>query len=321
MAEVSVIVPVYNKERYLTECLESLISQTFSDIEILCIDDGSTDNSITILEEFSKKDARIHIIKSTHAGAGAARNIGIKNANSPYIYFVDSDDWIEKICVERLYNKIRNTNSDLCICGLKQYNQKTGEYIVPQSYMYRDICEDKIYTFRDLKNYIFTNFEMPTKMCKRDLFVKNGIEFPENVIYEDVVTSIKTIIFSSTISFVKEALYIYRKNSNNSIVENKEYLSRRKDFWSFVYGVEDILYDKSLYGELENEYLFFVLKQFRFNRKLMSHKDKFLFDIDYKKYLNKIKSDKYEKYLKLKSIYNEKFSIMRKPLNFISKLN
>lgn len=99
------IIPIYNTGKYLPKCLDSILNQTFNQIEILCIDDGSTDNSLQILEEYSNKDSRIKIFSNNHNGAGAARNTGLDNAKGKYISFIDSDDWIDSNTYQELYKK------------------------------------------------------------------------------------------------------------------------------------------------------------------------------------------------------------------------
>nr|MCR4662874.1 glycosyltransferase [Endomicrobiaceae bacterium] len=109
MPKVSVIVPVYNVEQYLRQCLDSIINQTFKDFECICVNDGSTDNSLTILQEYSKKDNRIKIINQKNSGSSVSRNNGIKQALGQYVSFVDADDWITDNYLEILYNKIIET--------------------------------------------------------------------------------------------------------------------------------------------------------------------------------------------------------------------
>ncbi len=128
MAKVSVIVPVYNVEKYLEECIESLINQTLTDIEIICINDGSTDNSLKILEELQKKDNRIKIINQKNSGVSSARNNGIENATGEYIGFVDSDDWIDSDYYEKLYNTAKKYNSDIAAGDMYRRNKKRFNY-------------------------------------------------------------------------------------------------------------------------------------------------------------------------------------------------
>ena len=103
MVKISIIVPVYNTEPYLEQCLDSIINQTLEDIEIICVNDGSTDNSLSVLEEYASKDNRIKIINQENEGPGFARNNGLKSVNGEYVLFVDSDDWIELNTCEALY--------------------------------------------------------------------------------------------------------------------------------------------------------------------------------------------------------------------------
>ena len=122
---ISVIVPVYNTEPYLRECLDSISNQTLKDIEIICVDDGSSDNSIKILKEYEEKDNRFTILTQNHLKAGVARNNGIKIAKGEYLCFLDSDDFFDLNMLEEMYNQGKEDNSDIVVCGYKIFNQKT----------------------------------------------------------------------------------------------------------------------------------------------------------------------------------------------------
>src|SRR5574344_661413 len=124
--KVSIIIPVYNTEEYLDECLQSLINQTLKDIEIICIDDGSTDCSAEILHEYSLKDSRIKVLKQRNYGQSAARNKGLMFANGEYISFLDSDDFISEDMLEKLYCKAKEQNTDITMCGITVLNSQTG---------------------------------------------------------------------------------------------------------------------------------------------------------------------------------------------------
>ena len=130
--KVSVIVPVYNVEKYLKDCLDSVVNQTLEDIEIICVNDGSTDNSLAILEEYAEKDSRIKIITQENKGLGGARNTGLYHANGEYISFIDSDDWIELNTFEELYNMSKNLDLDMLMFQMKVFNIETGEFIEDQ---------------------------------------------------------------------------------------------------------------------------------------------------------------------------------------------
>ena len=115
MIKISIIVPVYNTEKYLGVCLDSLISQTYKDIEIICVDDGSTDNSLQILNDYAAKDSRIKILTQKNQGPSVARNLGLEKAKGEYITFVDSDDWVSIDMCEKIYSKAIDTNADLVL--------------------------------------------------------------------------------------------------------------------------------------------------------------------------------------------------------------
>ena len=117
MPKISIIVPVYNVEEYIGTCLKSLVEQTLEDIEIICINDGSTDNSIRIIQYFMQNDFRIKLINTSNNGQGIARNIGIQNAKGEYIAFVDPDDWVDNDMYLKMYNQAQLLNSDIVICN------------------------------------------------------------------------------------------------------------------------------------------------------------------------------------------------------------
>ena len=121
MAQITVILPVYNVEKYLKQCLDSIVNQTFKDFECLCVNDGSTDNSLSILQEYAQKDKRFKIITQKNGGTSVARNTGIKHTNTKYLTFIDSDDWITENYLEILYNKIEETNADIVRASYKFY--------------------------------------------------------------------------------------------------------------------------------------------------------------------------------------------------------
>ena len=119
---VSIIIPVYNVEKYLAECIESVLKQTYQNIEILLIDDGSPDNSGKICDEYEEKDSRVRVIHKENGGVSSARNVGLEQANGEYITFIDSDDFVSESYIEELYIALENGNSDLAFCKYNHYN-------------------------------------------------------------------------------------------------------------------------------------------------------------------------------------------------------
>ena len=227
MIKVSVIIPIYNVEKYLEDCLNSVINQTLKDIEIICIDDCSTDNSVSILEEFAKKDNRIIIIKNEeNRGAGYTRNIGIKNSNGEYIGFVDSDDYISKDYFENLYNTAKKYNSDLVntLNMIKIENNK--KIFFYGNYIKNRIKREKEYSSKIklsyLENYSTMSFisnNPVNKIIRRSFILDKQIFYMENKISvgEDLDFIIRLILNYPTIAFNNKSIYYYIFRDNSSM--------------------------------------------------------------------------------------------------------
>ena len=218
MAEVSIIVPIYNVENYLEKCLKSIIEQTFQDIEIICVDDGSTDNSSKILNEFAQKDSRIKIIKETNQGVFAARHNGLKNATSKYILFIDSDDWIDKNLIKKTLDCIKKYNTDVVVYGaysVRNSKLSKGMYSVnkiPKKY------KEKVLTIKDYEDNLF--YIPPTawnKLYKKEFLDTHNIKFQEIRNGEDQIFYLHTILTARNIYIIDENLYYYTKNRTGSI--------------------------------------------------------------------------------------------------------
>lgn len=254
--KASVIVPCYNVERFLAKCLDSIINQTLRDIEIICVNDCSSDKTPEILEAFSKKDERIKIINhEKNRGLSAARNSGMSKALGDYIAFVDSDDYIDKTMLEKLYNKAEKTESELVIGNVNLYFEDTGTCKV-----FRDT---RFFTF--LSGRVFTLTEYPAlvsciaawdRLYKRELIERGGLLFPEGVVYEDQPFSIKAMLLAKKITVVNEPLYYYRKNAGGSITDNEKKNDKYKfDFLKITELTKDFMKSVGAYGILRKEYM------------------------------------------------------------------
>lgn len=124
MPKISIVIPVYNVEKYLRKCFDSILNQTFQDFEIICVDDGSTDKSLEILQEYKRKDDRFIILQQRHAGAGAARNHGIKLAEGKYIQFLDSDDYFEPNLLEEMYTRAEKSGAEITVCSSRKVDDE-----------------------------------------------------------------------------------------------------------------------------------------------------------------------------------------------------
>ena len=223
MYKLSVIIPVYNVENYLNECLDSVINQTLEDMEIICIDDGSTDNSPYILKEYQKKDSRIKIITKENGGQATARNLGIKEVQGEYITFVDSDDFIEPTMFEKLYTKSKDNNLDIAMCKIATYDNQTEEIKNNVWYymlgVFRDFEKD-IFNHKDTKEFTCHIAVTPyNKIYKTTLLKENNILFPEGLIFEDEKFFYDTYLRAKRVSIVDEFLYYYRINRKGSTVD------------------------------------------------------------------------------------------------------
>ncbi len=211
--KVSIIIPVFNAEKYIAKCLESLINQTLKEIEIICINDGSSDNSLNLLKFYQKKDTRIKVVNQNNGGPGKSRNTGIKLAKGDFIGFVDSDDWVDKDYFEKLYNAAINNNCEIAagnfyregkILKSKKLNYKyTSTYFKP---------EEKInYAFIPKYNYVWN------KIYKRTAILKKT--FPENCYYEDMRWLVKIIYDLKGFVTVPNTFYHYRKNQGSIVTQ------------------------------------------------------------------------------------------------------
>lgn len=219
MTKLSIIVPVYNVEKYLPKCLESLIKQTLKDIEIICVNDGSMDNSLAILKEFASKDSRIRIIDNQHQGVAKTRNTGIEQSTGEYIGFVDSDDYIDIDFFEKLYNSTTKSNSDIAIASILKhknfFNIYNAKYTKEETAI---TIQDKIKLCEDKKHFFFYAWN---KIYHSGFIKENNIKFSEGQIYEDVMFAIKALYYSNKIISVYGTKYHYIEHEN-SLTKSKD---------------------------------------------------------------------------------------------------
>ena len=235
MVQITIILPVYNVEKYLRQCLDSIVNQTFKDFECLCINDGSTDKSLSILQEYAQKDERFKIVTQENKGLSVTRNVGIKNTNTKYLTFIDSDDWITENYLEVLYNKIEETNADIVRASYKFYFEEDNSY---KSAKIREI--HKINTNSNIERLYkgYAGAFVWAKLYKTSLIKDNNIRFYEGKISEDCPFSSLVYLYSKKIIFVSDELLFYRKHSL-SITGNFE-KTATDDFYNFVTLTKDL---------------------------------------------------------------------------------
>lgn len=236
--KISLIMPVYNVEKYLRKSIESVLNQTFKDFELIIINDGSTDSSRKICEEYAKNDNRIKLINIENAGLANARNKGIDIAKGDYIGFIDSDDFIESNMYEELYADCINNNSDISIIGVKyvdEDNKCFNEYIPEKA----DIIEimKKAYAWN--------------KLYKRNLFIDNKLYFASKKYYEDVELIPKLFVKANKVSCIKISRYNYLKR-NGSITQKRDE-KILDNLWAYT-SVKKYLINENLYDIYSSEF-------------------------------------------------------------------
>lgn len=241
---ISIIVPIYNVEKYLSACIESLLNQTYRNTEIILVNDGSTDKSEEIIETYKQKDSRIISIKKENGGLSDARNVGLDNAKGEYIVFVDSDDYIHTEMISKLYNNIGE--SDISVCGIGLVDEQ-GHWI-------SKMCEDSedfmcsgedaaLLLYEKGRNYYKgCSVEMVVawnKLYKREVWKE--IRFPFGKIHEDVFTTYKIFNNSSSIRYCSEPLYYYRQRGNS--IKKQQFGQKNIDY------LDALLQQTSFYEE------------------------------------------------------------------------
>lgn len=208
MIDISVIVPVYNVEKYLEDCINSIINQTFKNFELILVDDGSTDKSGEICDKFAQIDNRIRVIHKQNTGQADSRNIAIKICKGEYIIFVDSDDYIHNKLFEITYKEAKKYNSNLVVYDYIKIGENDNKIRrITNNY------EVKKYNNINAINQLFGNksgqfYLACTKLYKRNIF--DNIEFPKNKIYEDELIMHEVLYSSSKVLYIPIKLYYYR---------------------------------------------------------------------------------------------------------------
>ena len=223
-ALISVIIPVYNVEQYLHKCIDSILEQTFQNFELILVDDGSTDNSGKICDEYAIKDKRIIVIHQNNAGVSAARNTGLDSAKGEYIYFLDSDDWIESNALELLISLIEKNNLDLSIMEIKETDNEKTSYEKKDEIIY--YSGDEVLNFFLKEQRV--SVVMGNKLYKKELF--NKLRFPVGLRHEDEWISSDIFCKAQKIAFTKQACIFYRQHIGSYMyspfsLERLDYLS------------------------------------------------------------------------------------------------
>lgn len=239
--KVSIIVPIYNVEKYLNRCLDSIVNQTYTNIEIILVDDGSNDLSGNICDEYYKKDVRIKVIHQKNSGSSIARNNGMNIASGEYLLFVDSDDFISKEMIEDMVNKTKQGLIDLVICDYYNYYDETNKAHI------------KIIPFHTNSFMSSPIISMPTATCKlmkKDLL--SGIQFPSKLLFEDNAIMPYVVSLSKEYSYIEKPYYYYYQREGSTL-NKKDYYPKWADIFKALEMLISLFKSNNTYNKYKEE--------------------------------------------------------------------
>ncbi|MDO4647703.1 MAG: glycosyltransferase family 2 protein [Eubacteriales bacterium] len=257
---VSVIMPVYNGHEYLSQCLESVMNQTLRDIEIICVDDGSADDSVEILKKHAEKDARIKVIEQANGGAGAARNNGLRHATGKYLSFLDSDDFFEPTMLEHAVNQIQKDAADFVVFRCDQYMNDTKKFKKVNYSLKADTLPNYTpFSFRNITDNVFKSFVgwAWDKVYDADFVRRNLLTFQEQRTSNDLLFVFSALVLAKKITWLDEVLAHQRRNNGESLSNTRE--KSWHCFYDALCALRNTLKEKNLYEELERDFVNYAL--------------------------------------------------------------
>lgn len=241
---VSVIVPVYNVEKYIFECLNSLKHQTYKNLQVIIIDDGSTDNSLKIVRKFSNSFKNFLLLTQENKGVSEARNLALSYVKGDYVLFVDSDDFLDCTMIERMYLKAKRYDSDICICG---YNLYYKENCINNKRTLYKLQEERVYNNEaiiDLMMYHKLQGQLWNKLFKTHLLKKIKFRFELGRYIQDIFPVFTAVCNSSSITYVNKSLYYYRQIESSTI--HKKNLKLANDYYFAMTSILNYINDKNI---------------------------------------------------------------------------
>ena len=248
LPKISVIVPVYKAENYLSRCVDSILVQTFTNFELILVNDGSPDSSGAICEEYAKNDNRVKVIHKENGGVASARQCGIDNAVGEYTIHADPDDWVKPTMLEELYNKAKETDADMVICDFYVETKKGGIYRSQKVSAERsqEVLDDLL--FHRLHGSLWN------KLIKLACYTDYNIKFVEGLNYcEDYLVCVKILVNNIKVSYLNKAFYYYDQIVNNDSITRKYTIETYKQRCRFIDELKTFLKEEHREGILKNE--------------------------------------------------------------------
>ena len=253
MRKVSIIVPVYNVDKFLHKCVDSILAQTLTDFELLLVDDGSKDNSGLICDKYAAKDSRVRVFHKENGGVSSARNLGLENAQGDWIIFIDSDDWIEPNMLKDIYEKAILEHADLVYCDLRMIFNNHTEIL--------HIAEYNTNKTKMLNNFIKSTFGTAVGMlAKKNLYESNEIRYPIGVKFcEDFYVAIRLMLYSEKICYIPTTYYYYNRQNEASASHSFSYRDSDGVQWVFMDTI-DLFQREGRYNEYSEALSWRLLK-------------------------------------------------------------
>ncbi|MGE9860832.1 glycosyltransferase family 2 protein [Lachnospiraceae bacterium SGI.256] len=253
MKKVSVIVPVYNTEKFLRKCIDSLLNQTLEEIEIVIVDDGSTDHSKQILEEYAQRyQDKIKLYTKANGGQASARNLALKHCSGKYIGFLDSDDYVKEEMFEKLYRKAEKEKLDYVGCGYTDFTYQDGKKIILKEYVGQKVCNSPKEMYRDSLVSPFINF------YKKSVIEEAGAVFPEGMIYEDTAFFVNLIPYIKSVGYIEEALACRLRRSNSTTTLTSP--AKIAQIFLVIQRIMEFYAQKGIKDEYKNEIEYFCVR-------------------------------------------------------------
>ena len=266
---VSVIVPTYNAQEYLAQCLDSVLSQTMGDFELVCVDDGSTDGTWAILEERARRDGRVALLRQENAGPGVARNAGLERARGRYVYCLDADDYLERDMLAQCAKALDDTQADMALVAFRTYNQRVGRtYPAEWSMRNEDVFPSYpggSFTWETAPDLFFETVQnVPwNKMVRRSLLKERGIRFQNLRLTEDLMYSLPAAVVAKGIVRIAQSLVVHREFAGTNAMADKG--RHPLDFLDAFDALRAWLQGEGVYGPLRSAYREWLLDAVYYN--------------------------------------------------------